>query len=45
MDWVIGPVGTVGTAEDVMTFFIDNPRSVFPFDLGECEKIRLQRVA
>jgi hypothetical protein len=44
MDWVIGPVSAVGSAEDVMDFFIENPRPVFPFDLGECDKNRKDAV-
>jgi hypothetical protein len=38
-DWGIGPASVVGTPEQVMAYFIENPRRIFPFGLGQCDPI------
>lgn len=37
-DWNLGPAGTL-TASDAMSYFLRNPREIFPFGLGECDTI------
>jgi RHS repeat-associated protein len=40
-EWYIGPASIVGSPESVMTYFQQHPRDVFPFDLGQCDTIKL----
>jgi RHS repeat-associated protein len=40
-DWEIGPRSIVGSPEEVMTYFLANPRQIFPFGLRQCNEIKM----
>jgi hypothetical protein len=38
-DGDIGPTSTAGTPEEVMAYFLEHPREIFAFGLGQCDQI------
>lgn len=40
-EWYIGSERIVGSPESVMAYFQAHPREIFPFDLGQCDRIEI----